>query len=906
MLTGRPCGVHGLPRPGPVDDSAAEREALAAVARMGFVGLTEEWPTSVCLFHARFGGECFQASFKNVRPGKANHRYDTFVGYITWSMGIDDVLYGAARERFWKDVAAHGVTPERCRTEICPAAAEFFEEASSRLCKGLHAKTSGRLFTQTAQAACRRFAGCGCRNLAVHSQMRRAPERRPPPPRARAPMAWAAARLSDRGILRVAGAGSGKFLQGLCTQDVGALGAQRAVPAAFLSPKGKVLCDTILVANGADDILIDCHADAARSLLRLLKKHRLREKFQIEDVSGEVAAVALLPEEAAGQGAAAPTEAAVAESFADPRFAALGRRAVLPSEAAGPPAEGADAASALAAYHRWRVCCAVPEGPRDLPVDAVMPLHGNLDLLNFISFRKGCYVGQELTTRTKHRGAVRRRFFSVVSAEGCPAAFLEGLALEPAAPLPVRAALGARGRALPGEEGPAEARAVHARMQDAESSKVVGELHSVAGTAGLCALRCDRQLNSATDFLGGSPLAEGTELSAGEGIALGLRAPPYAFIAEACPRGGTGGRSVAARAQNTSAPECRLALGDMVAVAFGDAPAGLGALQPGPRAAESPALTPSASAAGLGGKQRRTFFGYAENQGDDEPDAGAPAHGSVMVLQGDGDLEHLLSKLPAEWVVVEFSAERSPACLAMKPAFESLAKERPQLAFARVDVGRMPKTALAHAATRVPSYLFLWDGVPEADFAGASERRLRDTMEDCLKLGPTAWKECEVCGKLMHAVRLLPHQNPVTGDCRRLCPNEGCSGLFSPEELEEHRASCEHMVIQCAFKGCFFCGKTLDMKAHAQCCEHRLVECTLCGAQLKASELEGHMRSCPGAPPGGASGARGAESPDPREAARSQGGTGDAEQGGPPGQPRECPPDGADTSEQLESPAFAF
>ena len=100
------------------------------------------------------------------------------------------------------------------------------------------------------------------------------------------------------------------------------LDAQRAAPAAFLSPKGKVLCDTILVANGADDFFVDCHASAARSLLRLLKRHRLREPFQIEDVSGGFAAVALLPEAAAGPGAAAPAEAAVAASFVDPRFAA--------------------------------------------------------------------------------------------------------------------------------------------------------------------------------------------------------------------------------------------------------------------------------------------------------------------------------------------------------------------------------------------------------------------------------------------------------------------------------------------------------------------------------------------------------------------------------------------------------
>merc|ERR1719401_171842 len=69
-------------------------------------------------------------------------------------------------------------------------------------------------------------------------------------------------------------------------------------------------------------------------------------------------------------------------------------------------------------YVKRRVICGVPEGPQDLGVDAPFPLHGNLDLFGAVSFAKGCYVGQELTTRSKMRGAVRRRF--VVVAAGRP------------------------------------------------------------------------------------------------------------------------------------------------------------------------------------------------------------------------------------------------------------------------------------------------------------------------------------------------------------------------------------------------------------------------------------------------------------------------------------------------------
>jgi hypothetical protein len=164
----------------------------------------------------------------------------------------------------------------------------------------------------------------------------------------------------------------------------------------------------------------------------------------------------------------------------------------------------------------------------------------------------------------------------------------------------------------------------------------------------------------------------------------------------------------------------------------------------------------------------------------------------------------------------------------------------------------MPRTAMAYAATRVPYYVYLWDGIPEAEFAGASERRLRDSLRDCLELGPTEVERCEHCDRLMHAVKLRAHLDPVNGDCPqtlRLCPHEGCTFRFIAEEMEEHKATCEHKVVQCPFKGCFVCKKTLDMKAHAQCCEHRLVECPETGALVKAIELESRLQGQPSSRP---------------------------------------------------------
>jgi len=188
------------------------------------------------------------------------------------------------------------------------------------------------------------------------------------------------------------------------------LSQQPAVPAAFLSPKGRVLCDGLLISREPDEILVDCHKTVAKSLLRLLLRHKLRYPLKIEDVSSSYSVMALLPqgalpssEQADGSGDRTsslhePISAAPDGFFTDPRLSALGHRGIFEANTTPALEVEADEAASLAAYHFWRLCCAVPEGPVDLPVDSMLPLHANLDLLGFISFTKGCYVGQELTT----------------------------------------------------------------------------------------------------------------------------------------------------------------------------------------------------------------------------------------------------------------------------------------------------------------------------------------------------------------------------------------------------------------------------------------------------------------------------------------------------------------------------
>ncbi len=204
--------------------------------------------------------------------------------------------------------------------------------------------------------------------------------------------------LDDRAIVAVSGPEATGFLQGLITNDVRSLAEGAAIYAALLTPQGKILFD-FLVARRGDALLLDCRADAAGALAKRLLLYRLRSKVAIErrDDLAVLAAWddARLPE----------------PDFPDPRLPALGRRAIV--ERDGVPADAAGAQIYLA----LRLDCGVPEGT-EFGEDRIFALDADLEELHGVSFEKGCYVGQELTARMKHRSTARKRIFPVRTADG--------------------------------------------------------------------------------------------------------------------------------------------------------------------------------------------------------------------------------------------------------------------------------------------------------------------------------------------------------------------------------------------------------------------------------------------------------------------------------------------------------
>ncbi len=203
-----------------------------------------------------------------------------------------------------------------------------------------------------------------------------------------------AARLEDRAILALTGPEVRPFLQGLITNDIESVRPGKAAYAALLTPQGKILFDFI-ITEGDGAILLDCQKSVRDSLAKRLKLYRLRAKVEIETRDQLGVFVGL-------EGRSA--ERAI--GFSDPRLGLLGRRYI--AAIAEMPAQ-IDTAEA---YRALRLDLGVPEGT-DFGSDRIFALDAGLNELNAISFTKGCYVGQELTARMKHRGTARKRLLVV-------------------------------------------------------------------------------------------------------------------------------------------------------------------------------------------------------------------------------------------------------------------------------------------------------------------------------------------------------------------------------------------------------------------------------------------------------------------------------------------------------------
>jgi folate-binding protein YgfZ len=212
--------------------------------------------------------------------------------------------------------------------------------------------------------------------------------------------------LPSRALIAVSGPDWRSFLQGLITQDVETLAPGEARFGALLTPQGRLLWDLFLVGR-ENGCWLDVAAQHRDAILQRLAMYRLRAKVEL--AADDTPVAALFP--------------ALEGWVQDPRLPSLGARGYGQSAPAG--ARLADEA----AYDAHRLEIGAP-GPADWGSEKTYPIEANFDLLHGIDFKKGCFVGQETTSRMKRRGQVKSRMLPIVFDGPSPAAGTEVLAGE--------------------------------------------------------------------------------------------------------------------------------------------------------------------------------------------------------------------------------------------------------------------------------------------------------------------------------------------------------------------------------------------------------------------------------------------------------------------------------------------
>ncbi|RWX76141.1 folate-binding protein [Neorhizobium lilium] len=242
--------------------------------------------------------------------------------------------------------------------------------------------------------------------------------------------------LPSRSLVRISGKDAQDFLQNLITTDVDGLPEREARPGALLTPQGKILFDFLIWRN-EDGFTIETELAQREALVRRLTMYKLRAAVELATGAD---GVTVFWGEDAERG-----------RVRDSAFAGAG---IALSRAAGQQDAGLDQQidGAEAAYHALRIRAGLPVSGEDFALQDAFPHDLLFDKSGGVSFRKGCYVGQEVVSRMQHRGTARRRTV-LVAAE---------------TPLP-----------SPGTEIMA-------------GDKPVGTLGSVQGTQGLAIVRIDR------------------------------------------------------------------------------------------------------------------------------------------------------------------------------------------------------------------------------------------------------------------------------------------------------------------------------------------------------------------------------------------------------------------------------
>ena len=214
------------------------------------------------------------------------------------------------------------------------------------------------------------------------------------------------ANLGNRAVIDVGGDDALSFLQGLITNNMEHVSETQAIYAALLTPQGRFLHDFFIIEY-LGRFMVDIDAQHAAAFIKRLNLYKLRARVEISDITSHWAVCAIIPENKQVQIA---TDLDKGPIFQDPRHEKLGLRAIV--------AKGNDYWAELKEiseleYDSLRISLCIPTTGHELIPEKSFLLDYGFEELKGVDFDKGCYVGQEVIARMKHRGLVKRRLFLI-------------------------------------------------------------------------------------------------------------------------------------------------------------------------------------------------------------------------------------------------------------------------------------------------------------------------------------------------------------------------------------------------------------------------------------------------------------------------------------------------------------
>lgn len=222
--------------------------------------------------------------------------------------------------------------------------------------------------------------------------------------------------LPHRGLIAVRGEDRISFLQGLVSNDMTRVQAGTAVWSAFLTPQGKFLHEFFVVPHH-DAVLLECERERRDDLVTRLSRYKLRAKVSLAADDTLMVGVAW------GDGASAALETsdepghvkerAAGVMYTDPRLRGAGVRFALTQDQIAGLGKLGLGEAAPADYDALRFKLGLPDGSRDMDIDKALLLENGFEELNGVDFKKGCYIGQELTARTYYRALIKKRLMPV-------------------------------------------------------------------------------------------------------------------------------------------------------------------------------------------------------------------------------------------------------------------------------------------------------------------------------------------------------------------------------------------------------------------------------------------------------------------------------------------------------------